>query len=352
MTLDRVSSNGVSSSRVVSNGEDHKLVSVVVLNHNYGRFLRQCLDSVLAQDYTPLEVIVVDDGSTDDSRAVIESYGDRVIASFKPNGGVVTTMNRGFALSHGSVVIFLDADDFLLPGAVSDHARAHREPGVVRSLTYLTILKEEGAQWPHNRIPGTPAAEGDLRDLVLERGPGAYVSAPQSGNAYARRYLERVLPLPETLKGIGADALLMDPAPLFGTIAVLKSEPRAVYRVHNSGMNAAKAGMTPENIRKTLARQEARAALLEKVANSLGHPVRRADWKARNWRLLTLDYLSSRLTGAKERVPFAAHLRPVFAIRGRRTLMPLLALAIVCIRLAPLPLSMYVAGRIINLRYS
>lgn len=346
MTLGSASSSDVASSV----HSDRQLVSVVVLNYNYGRYLKQCLDSVLAQDYEPMEAIVVDDGSTDDSRAVIEAYAGRIVASFKPNGGVVSAMNRGFALSHGPVVIFLDADDFLLPGAVSDHARAHREPGVVRSQTYLTVLKEKEALWPDSRIPGRPAAEGDLRDLVLERGPGAYVSAPQSGNAYARRYLEQVLPLPE-LKGIGADALLMDPAPLFGTIVVLKSEPRAVYRVHNSGMNAAKARMTPENIRKAIARQEARAVLLEKVATSLGHPVRRAEWKARNWRLLTLDYLSSRMSGTTERLPLTAHLKPVFRIRGNPAMATMLAVTLMCIRLAPLPLSMYLASRIINLRY-
>lgn len=341
---------------LASEDRDRQLVSVVILNYNYGRYLNQSIDSVLAQDYEPLEVIVVDDGSTDDSRTVIESYANRIVASFKPNGGVVSAMNHGFALSHGAVVIFLDADDFLLQGAVSDHAQAHREPGVVRSQTYLTILKEASSHkeplWPDTRIPGKPAAEGNLRDLVLERGPGAYVSAPQSGNAYARRFLEQVLPLPETLKGIGADALLMDSAPLFGTIVVLKSEPRAVYRVHHSGMNAAKAGMTRENIHKAIVRQEARAALLEKVASSLGHTARKTDWKARSWRLLTLDYLSSRITGTRERrPPLTTHLKPVFEIRGKPVLASMLAVTLVCMRLVPLRLSMYLASRIINLRY-
>lgn len=337
---------------LTSEERDRQLVSVVILNYNYGRYLKQCIDSALAQDYERKEVIVVDDGSTDESRAAIESYAGRVIASFKPNGGVVTAMNHGFALSHGSIVIFLDADDFLLPGAVADHARAHREPGVVRSETYLTVLTEKEAQWPDSRIPGTPAAEGDLRDLVLERGPGAYVSAPQSGNAYARRFLQQVLPLPETLKGIGADALLMDPAPLFGKIVVLKSEPRAVYRVHNAGMNAAKAGMTPENIRKAIVRQEARAALLEKTARSLGHTASRSEWKARNWRLLTLHYLSGRISGAADSVPLTAHLRPALRIHGTPVKGLMLAVTLLCIRLAPMPLSLYLAGRIINLRYS
>lgn len=329
--------------------EGGPLVSVVVLNHNYGRYLKQCLDSVLAQDYESLEVIVVDDGSTDNSRAVIASYGDRVISAFKPNGGVASTMNRGFALSHGSAVIFLDADDFLLPGAVADHVHAHQDPEVVRSQAYLTILKE--APYPLDRIPGEPPGEGDLRDLVLARGPGAFVSAPQSGNAWARRYLEQVIPLPETLKGIGADSLLMDTAPLFGRIAALKTAPRAVYRVHNNGMNAAKAGMAPEQIRKTIARQEARARRLEEVARSLGHAVDRSEWKSRSWRLLTLDYLAGRFGDEGMRVRLTAHLRPVWRVRGNVLKRLFLAATLVCIRAAPTRLSLFLAGRIINPRY-
>ncbi|MPZ18554.1 MAG: glycosyltransferase [Luteitalea sp.] len=324
-------------------------VSVVVLNHNYGCYLKQCLDSVLAQDYEPLEVIVVDDGSTDDSRAVIESYDGRVISAFKPNGGVASTMNRGFALSHGSVVIFVDADDFLLPGAVADHVRAHRDPEVVRSQAYLTILKE--APYPLDTIPGEPPGEGDLCDLVLARGPGAFISAPQSGNAWARRYLEQVIPLPETLKGIGADSLLMDTAPLFGKIVALKTGPRAVYRVHNNGMNAAKAGLTPAQIRKTVARQEARACRLEEVATSLGHAVDRSEWKSRSWRLLTLDYLAGRLGDEGMIVPLTTHLRPVWRVRGNALKRLFLAAALLCIRIAPTRLSLVLTGRIINPRY-
>lgn len=326
------------------------LVSVVVLNHNYGRYLKKCLDSVLAQDYEPLEVIVVDDGSTDESRAVIESYDGRIVSAFKPKGGVASTMNRGFELSHGAVVIFLDADDFLLPGAVADHVRAHRnDPDVVRSQAYLTILKE--APYPLDRIPGVPPAEGDLRDLVLKRGPGAYVSAPQSGNAWARRYLDQVLPLPEGLEGIGADALLMDTAPLFGKTALLKTAPRAVYRVHSTGMNAAKAGMTRANIRKAIAAQDARAARLESVATSLGYTARPAEWRSRNWRLLTLDYLAGRVGDTATPVPLTVHLKPAWHSRGTAVKRLALAVTILGIRVAPTRLSRYLAGRIINPRY-
>ena len=64
-------------------------------------------------------MIVVDDGSTDDSRAIIASYGAEVTAVFKPNGGQASALNAGLAASHGDVVVFLDADDVLLPAVLS-----------------------------------------------------------------------------------------------------------------------------------------------------------------------------------------------------------------------------------------
>ncbi|MFP3386244.1 glycosyltransferase family 2 protein, partial [Tritonibacter sp. SIMBA_163] len=84
--------------------------SVVIANYNYGRFLRQAVESALTQDWPHVEVIVVDDGSTDNSAEVIDSFGEAITAIFKENGGQREANNMGFAKSSGDVVIFLDAD--------------------------------------------------------------------------------------------------------------------------------------------------------------------------------------------------------------------------------------------------
>src|SRR2546430_12070413 len=87
------------------------LVSILINNYNYGRFLREAIDSALRQTYTNTEVIVVDDGSTDDSRPIIAGYGSRIVPVLKENGGQASAFNAGFAVSKGELVCLLDSDD-------------------------------------------------------------------------------------------------------------------------------------------------------------------------------------------------------------------------------------------------
>jgi glycosyltransferase involved in cell wall biosynthesis len=294
-----------------------------------------------------LEVVVVDDGSTDDSRAVIDSYAGRICASFKSNGGVISATNHGFKLSHGSVVIFVDADDYLLPGAIHAHAQALGKAGVVRSQTYMTVLN--GTRSSHRRMPHGRAADGDLRELLLEKGPGAYVCPPTSGNAWARSFLEQVFPLPDGLKGVPQDALLMDTAPLFGRTITLEGRG-AAYRLHTSNASGKLAGMTLENIRRILVHYDKRSARLAEVAAALGHSVSPAAWKASNWRILTLEYLCRRLSPGHLAPRSIRHLGAAFKIRGTFLKRLLLTGVILGIRVAPTRLALRIAGTVIELR--
>ena len=90
---------------------DSPLVSVVIPVYNASRWIAETLDSVLAQDFTDLEVIVVDDGSTDDTAAVVTGFGDRVSCIRKPNGGQPSARNVGIRAARGEYIAFVDADD-------------------------------------------------------------------------------------------------------------------------------------------------------------------------------------------------------------------------------------------------
>jgi glycosyltransferase involved in cell wall biosynthesis len=98
------------------------LVSIIVTNYNYQRFLKECVDSCLAQDYPYTEVIVVDDCSTDNSAVLLKSYGDKIrIIRHKENRGQLASFFSGLAEAKGEFTVFVDADDFLDNDAVSAH---------------------------------------------------------------------------------------------------------------------------------------------------------------------------------------------------------------------------------------
>lgn len=92
------------------------LISVIIAIYNPGKYLRACLDSIVNQTYKNLEIILVDDGSTDDSLAVCKEYAEkdnRIIVHHKENSGVSATRNQGIRLAHGDYFSFIDSDDFI-----------------------------------------------------------------------------------------------------------------------------------------------------------------------------------------------------------------------------------------------
>lgn len=96
------------------------LVSIIIPSYNQGRFIRETIDSVLSQDYRPLEAIVVDGASTDETLDVLRSYGEIPELAWvsERDSGVVEAVNKGFALARGEIGAIQSSDDFYLPGAV------------------------------------------------------------------------------------------------------------------------------------------------------------------------------------------------------------------------------------------
>jgi glycosyltransferase involved in cell wall biosynthesis len=95
-------------------------VSIVTISFNQAEFLERTIQSVLAQDYPDVEYIVVDPGSTDGSRNIIERYQSRISKIIlRPDRGAADGLNNGFAKATGEILGFLNSDDLLLPGAVS-----------------------------------------------------------------------------------------------------------------------------------------------------------------------------------------------------------------------------------------
>lgn len=209
-------------------------VSVVIDNYNYGRFLGEAIDSVLGQDYPAgrVELWVVDDGSTDDSRKVIERYGDRVKAAFQANAGYAAAFNNGIGRATGDLVCLLDADDVWLPGKlkrVAEAFAAHPEAAAVQHLLQdadaaLKPLPATRPDWP-------PTAGAE--DYLAGRLPLAATSAL----SFRREAVLKALPIPAELRFLYADDYLLVHA-LFQGAVVNLAESLALHRVHGANFCA------------------------------------------------------------------------------------------------------------------
>jgi glycosyltransferase involved in cell wall biosynthesis len=209
------------------------LVSVVIPNYNYGTFVGQAIRSALALDWPAVEVIVVDDGSTDHSRAVIEEFGDQVTAVYQDNAGQRAAYNTGFARSHGEVVLFLDSDDLVDPALLRELMAVWRA-GISKVQFQMKIVdadgKPSGALLPQFHVVPTPA---EVRKWVLTS--ASYPTPPGSGNAYARHFLEQIFPLQGTDNA--ADSYCLAAAPFLGDVVTI-AKPLVSYRVHGGNQGA------------------------------------------------------------------------------------------------------------------
>lgn len=242
--------------------------TIVIINYNYGRFLAEAISSALAVDVVAKEVIVVDDGSTDNSAAVIESFGKKIVAVFKTNGGAISCVNEGFRHSTGDVVIFLDADD-RISRDVAKSVISVWDQAVAKVQYLANVIDVSGAslgriQPIFSKIP----TQADMRRSVITS--TNYVTSGCSANAYARWYLEKVLPLPELYRAHknSPDNLLNPLAPLYGKVVTLQL-PLCDYRHHGTNDTVLRE-FKIDNIMRAVQRDEERLDFVRKKALECG----------------------------------------------------------------------------------
>jgi hypothetical protein len=255
------------------------LASIIIDSYNYGRFLPEAIDSALNQNYPRTEVIVVDDGSTDDSPEIIKRYGSRIVPVLQENRGQAAAFNEGFRRCKGEVILFLDSDDALLPTAAASAVEVFRDKKIIKAHWPLLVVDENG-KCTGKTYPKLPLRDGGLRNEIVRDGPWSVATPPTTCNAWTRRFLESVMPVPEQFYRICADAYLIALGWVSGETRLV-SEPQGLYRIHGNNNYAG---------RPILHRLQTDMAVFELLCDLLKNYFAREDvridaekWKRQSW---------------------------------------------------------------------
>lgn len=207
------------------------IITVLITTYNYGRFIEECIDSVLSQEYPPdkVDIVLVDDGSTDDTPERVKKYGAKIRYFRQENRGQAAALNVGFANARGEIISLLDADDYFFPwklARVAEIFQGDTSLGMFYHpfLQFDMETKERGvSQFP--LISGSPYENPEK--FLWYAGPGTCAS-------FRRKFLDRLLPIPEEIRML-ADGYL---GSMIVFVAPILAVPEclAAYRFH--GKNA------------------------------------------------------------------------------------------------------------------
>jgi Glycosyl transferase family 2 len=322
----------------------HAKLSILISNYNYAEFVAAAVNSALAVDWPSKEVIVVDNDSTDGSRAVIESFEQRIVAVFKEHGGQYTASNAGFERATGDIVIFLDSDDVLAPSIMRE-AASQWTPSTVKAQVLMQAIDANGDKLP-SVIPQLRKAPTPDEIRLWQRSTSYYPGPPASGNIYSRKMLAQIFPLAN--EGIPfTDTYCISAAPLFGDVTTI-NKPLCGYRVHGRNAGAA-SGLDVEQMRRVIALALAQCAYVRKVAARRGATVSRAaPWNS----LWLLCYRVASYKFGRSEHPIASDnflrlfwdtIRACVTPQGNGRTTVLLALWVVAVMLLPKPLSKHIA---------
>lgn len=208
------------------------MVSVVIVNHNYGQYVGEAIESVLSQTYKDFEIIVVDGASTDNSREVIMSYVQRypdvITAVFKPTSGQAAGFNVGFKMSKGDIIALLDADDYFLENKLERIVEFHKEFAFIGHGR--KVMASDG-----NMIDAIALRdEYEIRPLLLRK--YGYIYTYQlitSCISLTRGLAEKIFPMPEKGYVTFADCYVKVMAQYLDNIKYI-GEALSYYRLHGA----------------------------------------------------------------------------------------------------------------------
>jgi glycosyltransferase involved in cell wall biosynthesis len=249
------------------------LVTAFINTHNYARYLPFAINSVLNQTYSNIEIIVVDDGSTDHTPEILTQYEGRLRAIRTENGGQGHAFNVGIPLANGELLMMLDADDMWLPQKVERMVEfAFEQPAAGMLYHRFQNIdrnsREVGAPEPFYLI------NGDYRTRYIRRG-GGWWSPITSVLTVRTQLIRRALPIPTYAVREGADTIIADYCVLTSEVASLP-DALTLRRLHGANLYA-----------------EGRASHYYRSKE-----IRESDVRRVEWRMLTIQQVMKRV-GAK-----------------------------------------------------
>lgn len=221
------------------------MVSVIIDNYNYGKYISQAIDSVLNQTYEDYEVIIVDDGSTDDSKDIIlnycSKYPSKITAIFKPNGGQASAFNAGYALAKGDIICFLDSDDYWYNNKLEIIIEFHQKYDFVgHNRTYSSNINS-----PFKKFI---KFENKRKEFLKEYGLLYMYNIATSSMSFSRNLLNKILPMPEYEFRVCADEYVMFLGMYYSNVKYIDKN-LAFYRIHEDNACFGKEGMTSKGIK-------------------------------------------------------------------------------------------------------
>ncbi|MBC2606266.1 glycosyltransferase family 2 protein [Pelagicoccus albus] len=228
------------------------MITIVVGNYNNERYIAETIDSVLPLAKRGVEIVVVDDGSTDRSREILKGYEDEIKVVLKENGGQLSAYRAGFCASTKDWILFLDGDDALDLEKLVEQFSLLKEG--VSKLQYCLRVIDGNGEVKEGRVPSMRmGCMDEKRSLELY---GEYASPPGSGAIYSRAFIAEVIePLSRYNKIVAAaDALLYSLAPYYGKVVSVDEEV-GFYRKHSAGACGWVESTNPKEILKDARRQ-------------------------------------------------------------------------------------------------
>jgi glycosyltransferase involved in cell wall biosynthesis len=251
--------------------------TVLIDAYNYGQYIEEAVSSVLAQDFPAeeREILVVDDGSTDDTQERLRKFGNAIRCLRKPNGGQASAFNYGFEHARGEVIALLDADDVWLPdklAQIREVFQRNPDAGMAYHRLYWWDGGNEHGPDPNfievsGRVPGS-------RRTLLE-----YPMASTSCLAFRRSALDKLLPVPETLRS-QADAYLTGLIIFVAPVAAA-GKYLGKYRLHGANLFQTDGRqISHQQIEHRMAMRAALLAEIEKWLKKKGEDIRSRNLRA------------------------------------------------------------------------